>query len=220
MKSLIKLAIPIALIALLLATVNCGDDDNDPAGPNNNTSFRIVASVNGVDTTLSGSVTFTVTNNATVTGVFREIIPTAANHNLTGNFIDITNVLAASGAGYNFSGIMNDTTGQFQGVVTGAVNCLVIGARDEDNSSVAYCGTYSGDDSGTWNFVIEGNALYGSHTSPDGDGEILTGTITGNVITLFQDGDQVGTGIRDGDNVSGTWNDGQNSGTWTGSRCN
>ncbi len=192
--------------------------------PPSNT-FRIVTTVTGVglDSTLSGSATFTVTNNTTVAGLFRIVTPDTASHNLVGTYIDTlgVNILAASGGGYNFSGYVNDTTGQFRGVASGAANALVIGARDDDNTSIAYCGTFTGTDHGTWNFTVEGNSVWGSYSPVGGDGGILEGTITGNVITLNEDGVQVATGTKSGDNVTGTWNNGNGgSGAWTGSRCN
>ena len=222
MKRLSKLIVPIALLMLLLS---CGKDDNtNPTLPTN--TFRVVATVNAIDSTqtpVSGSVTFTVTNRATVAGVFHIVEPAEANHNLVGTFEDTVNVLMASGSGYNFSGILDDTTGVLEGVITGGATGLVVGALDEgnDNSSVAYCGTFSGSDSGTWNFMIEGNSLYGSHTGSSGGG-VLTGIVSGNIITLYEDGAQVGAGTRSGDNVSGTWHSasGPDAGTWTGSRCN
>ena len=224
MKSLIKFAIP---IALLIALYGCSKDDNsNPAQPNNN-SFRIVATVNAFDSTqaaVSGSVTFTVTNNSTVTGVFHIVEPIDVTHNLTGIYVDTVNVLTASGSGYYFSGLLNDTTGFLQGTITGGATGLVVGSLDEgnDNSSVAYCGSYLGSDSGNWNFTIEGSSLYGSHWNGSGGGGILTGTLSGNVITLYEEGAPCGAGTRNGDNVSGTWHNPDNTetGTWGGSRCN
>jgi hypothetical protein len=216
LKNLIKFVIP---FVLLVTYFGCSKDKtNNPVVPNN--SFRIVCTVNGLESTLSGSVTFTVTNDSAVVGVFRIVEPAAATHNLTGFYIDTTNVLLAAGDGYNFSGHLADSSGLFLGSVTGAANGLVIGARDNNNSSVAFCGAYTGDDQGTWNFTIQNTSFWGSYTSIGNVNGVLMGTISGDTITLYEDSDQVATGIRNGNNVSGTWQNGGGGGAWTGSRCN
>lgn len=209
----------VIFLGLLVTLFGCSKDDDNPTGPGVN-SFRIVGTVNGVGNPMSGSVTFTVTNDSTVAGLFRIVEPDTSTHNLIGLYIDTVNVLSASGDGYLFSGYLNDTTGIFRGSVTGTANGLVLGARDDNNSSVAYCGSFTGDNTGNWNFTIEGTTVTGSYMPVDGDGGELVGTINGNTITLFEDGDQVATGTRNGDNVTGTWNSGGGTGTWTGSRCN
>lgn len=219
MKYRFNFLIPIVLIAALFSCSK--DKSNNPSGPSSN-SFLIVGTVNGVGNPMSGSVIFTVTNDSLVTGVFRIITPAASSHNLTGMYVDTVNVLAASGDNYNFTGYLNDTTGVFRGNMTGAANGLVLGARDNNNSSVAYCGSFTGSDSGNWDFTIQGTTVTGSYMPADGGGGELEGTISGNTLTLYEDGVQIATGTRNGNSVSGNWEsaDHSGSGTWTGSRCN
>jgi hypothetical protein len=210
-----------AALALLLALSGCSNDDNNSTNPPGTTTIRFVGTVNGLDGVLSGSITFTVTNNTAVTGTFRITSPAASSHNLAGTYDDSSKALAATGDGYNFGGVYDEGSGHLDGAMTGNATGLFAAIRDDDNTSVAYCGTFAGADDGTWNFTIEGNTLYGSYMTSSSDTGVLEGTISGNAIVITEGGLQVATGTRNGDNVSGTWDAGQgNSGTWTGSRCN
>jgi hypothetical protein len=82
----------------------------------------------------------------------------------------------------------------------------------------AYEGTYSGTESGTWNFVLQGPVLIGVSRTTDGSGStLLYGFVNENSITLQPP--VTGSGTISIDNVSGTWeSDTPASGTWTGKR--
>jgi len=90
----------------------------------------------------------------------------------------------------------------------------------ELSSAVArlYEGTYSGTNTGSWNFIIQGPVLSGVSRTADGSGSMeFSGIINGSTITLST---IAGSGTITVDNVNGTWQDttGGGSGTWTGKR--
>ncbi len=84
----------------------------------------------------------------------------------------------------------------------------------------AFEGTYAGSESGTWNFVIQGQSVYGISTGATGTTE-LYGSIAENVIT-FSSVSAAGT-LTPGnpDTVAGEWQGStpNSTGTWTGKRC-
>lgn len=209
-------------MALLLALAGCSKDDN-PSSPNNpNPNATIfVGTVNGNNGSLSGSISFAV-NDTAVTGTFKVITPSAATHTLIGFYDTEANVLGASGGGYAFAGVY-DGVSRLEGGMSGNAIGMFLAIKDDNNSAMAFCGTFTGDDDGIWNFTIAGTTIAGSYTTTSGDVGALDGTISGNSITIVNPGGgpALASGTRNGDNASGTWNDGNgNSGTWTGSRSN
>lgn len=214
----------VVAMALLLAISGCSNDDDNNATnppPANGNDMTFVGTVNGDDGILSGSVTFVV-DDSMVTGTFRITSPSAATHSLLGAFDSTSNALGATGGGYNFAGVY-DGASRLEGMMTGNASGMFVTIRDDDNTSVAFCGTFSGSDSGIWNFTIEGNVLAGSYTTDTGDSGSLDGTVSGNTVTIDHPlgGAPLASGTRNGNNVTGTWdNRAGDSGTWTGSRCN
>jgi hypothetical protein len=81
----------------------------------------------------------------------------------------------------------------------------------------AYEGTYSGTETGNFNFVIRGTELVGISRSTDGKTvNVFYGTVDGNNISLTN---IQASGTINGDAVSGTWLGQTGSGgTWTGKR--
>lgn len=79
-------------------------------------------------------------------------------------------------------------------------------------------GAYTGTESGTWNFVVQGTELGGVSRSSDGLNTLLFfGLVNGNAIAL----DTIkGSGTISGDQVSGTWEvpGSASKGAWTGKR--
>lgn len=75
-------------------------------------------------------------------------------------------------------------------------------------------GTFSGDDSGTFNMILAGN----SFTVLLGGGASFSSTLVDGKIQYVEDGVEVSGSIT-GDNMQGTWkNDDGEQGTWTGKR--
>lgn len=82
----------------------------------------------------------------------------------------------------------------------------------------AYEGTYSGSESGTWNFVLQGPVLSGVSRTTSGSGSsTFDGLVYGNALVL--NAPITGSGTISGDSVNGTWQtDMSTSGTWSGKR--
>jgi hypothetical protein len=82
----------------------------------------------------------------------------------------------------------------------------------------AFEGTYSGAATGTWNFVVRGNAVRGIRKwSQDNVKVPISGTLNGTTLN-----GQGYTGTINGNSASGTWTEDtpqfKGSGTWTGKR--
>jgi len=207
------------LVALLLLS-SCSND-NKPTGPGNVVTLYFVGTVNGDNGSLSGSISFTV-NGTTVTGILKVVTPAVDTQALTGTYNTGTKALNASGGGYTFSGVF-DGTNRLEGSMSGTASGTFVTTKDDNNSNVAFCGTFTGSDDGVWNFTIDGTSIVGSYTTSSGSVGALDGTISSNSITINNPGGgaPLATGTRSGDNASGTWDNGAgSSGTWTGSRCN
>ena len=213
----------LAVLAIMLVTfAGCSKSDKatQPSG-NNGTTLRFVGTVNGDNGYLSGTIVFSV-NDSVVTGTFRIVTPDTSTHALTGIYNDSTKALAATDGSHTFGGLY-DGANRLEGLMTGSVSGTFVTVKDDDNSAVAFCGTFSGDDSGVWNFTIDGTIIAGSFTTVGGIMGLLDGTISGNAISIVNPagGAPLATGTRSGDDASGTWNDGQSSsGVWTGHRSN
>lgn len=208
------------LLAMLLLLGSCSDEDN-PQNPGGPVPLYFAGTVNGINGSLSGSIELTI-NGTAVTGSFVVVAPAAATHALTGTYNTTTRDISVTGGGYTFAGNFdgaNTLDGTMSGTVTGTFNAV----KDDSQTAIAFCGTFTGTDDGVWNFTLDGNTLSGSYTTTSGDSGLLEGTISGNNITINHPlgGAPLATGTRSGDNASGTWdNQAGDSGTWTGSRCN
>jgi hypothetical protein len=141
---------------------------------------------------------------------------------LSGSYDDATDILALTGGGYTFGGSF-DGVDRIEGIMSGTASGSFVATKAA--SAKAYCGTYDGDDQGTFSFVIAGSVVRGSAVSSVNGPNApiaLDGTISGSTISIHAPGSSAGfaTGTLSGTNVSGTWDDGQGStGTWSGSVC-
>lgn len=203
------LALGLAGAALLSACSK--DNGTNPT----NTTLVFVGTVNGDNGGLSGSVNFSITGT-TVTGTFKIIAPSASTHSLTGTYNTGSKAMAATGDGYNFAGVY-DGSSAMEGVMTGTASGTFVTVKDNGSTAVAYCGSFTGDDNGVFNFTVISGALHGTATTTTGTVIALDGTVTGGTVTI----PGLATGTVSGTNVSGTWDNGAGStGTWTGAKCN
>ncbi|HKS06093.1 MAG TPA: hypothetical protein VJR92_07240 [Gemmatimonadaceae bacterium] len=192
----------------------CSDDDSN--GPST-TVMLFVGTVNGANASLSGAITLSI-NGTVVTGTFDITTPSVASHALTGTYNTGTKGVTASGGGYTFTGVYNGST-RIEGDMSGSATGIFVAPKG--NSNLAYCGEFSGDSEGVWNFTIAGSTLFGTATTVDDDVIPLGGNISGNTITVTASGaGTIATGTRSGDDVDGFWDTGVESGTWFGSKCN
>ena len=88
-----------------------------------------------------------------------------------------------------------------------------------DDLVKCYVGGFGGDDSGTFNLIIQGNAIYGLAKSNGDDSSFsLGGVKSGASISGSFEGGGF-SGSENGNNISGTWeNSLLESGTWSGTR--
>jgi len=214
----------------------CSSDDNNGGGGSGTTSF-VGTVVGGANNDESGSLTFdiagtalappasitTMSTSLTVTGTLTLVSPAAGTQALTGTYDDATNQLDLSGGGYTFTGVF-DGTSRLEGTYNGANGAgLFVTALDLGNA-VAFCGSFAGDDDGTWNFVVNGTTLSGSALTSSGNAAPLDGTVTAGAVSIVNpldtQGPPLATGTITGTTATGIWDDGQgSSGTWTGNGC-
>lgn len=104
--------------------------------------------------------------------------------------------------------------------INGHPNANIAVVKEFSNSLVkCYVGSFSGDDSGTFNLIIEGNNINGLAKSSGDDSSFnLGGTLTENSLTGFFEGGTF-SGTKNNNSISGTWqNSFSESGNWSGSR--
>jgi hypothetical protein len=127
-------------------------------------------------------------------------------------------------AGYNFETIIASDgrvlSSKFS--APGGKTAKVTIVKEKSNEQVlCFEGTYSGDSTGTWNMVIRGTSITGSsHDTASNSTRTFAGKLKGNSISLKghrKDSGQA-NGTRQGDNVSGSWTGGGQSGPWSGKR--
>jgi hypothetical protein len=140
---------------------------------------------------------------------------------LDGVYNPNTNQIDVSGSGYEFAGVF-DGDSRLSGSFTGPGGVVGAFLTEETGATVrVFCGTFTGDDFGTWNFVVTNLEAHGFAQSatagppptaldgtvdvtghvifylPGGVIPFAAGDITGNVVT----GDWAIPGTGD----SGTW---------------
>ncbi len=132
---------------------------------------------------------------------------------VTGTFDDVTKQLTITGGGYSFTGTA--TTAGVTGTYTGpkgAGNFTVLAGA----SATPYCGSFSGDATGVWNFVVNDANLSGSAVDSEGNGDTLTGTVTSGAVSITTKNGTTATGTISGNAATGTYVNGTTKGSWTG----
>jgi hypothetical protein len=134
-----------------------------------------------------------------------------------------------AGGGYTFTGFVGEgnITGSFMG--PGGSGIFVAEATTT-GSVLLYCGTFQDDppntDSGTFNVVIKGTeVIVIIYPQSRQGGDVLAGTLVGTTITIYNPASPttpIATGTLNsaGDMVSGTYDVGVATGSWSGSLCN
>jgi hypothetical protein len=144
--------------------------------------------------------------------------------NMTGTYDDQTKGLTLTGGGYTVAGFF-DGVDRLTGGFSGPGNSGIFVTTEKGNATVAYCGTFTGGDDGTFSFVVNNqNKVVGTAYTTSGSAPIpLDGTKSGSSITIYAPGSTtvvLASGTISGNSASGTWDDHQgNTGTWTGSVC-
>ena len=202
-----------ALLAGVVALPACKSDKATSPG---NTVIVLLGSVNGNNGAFSGSISLHI-DGTVVSGSFHIVSPADATYALTGTYNTGNKAVAVTGGGYNFAGVY-DGANQVQGTVSGTGAGTFVAAKD---ASLTFCGSFTGGDNGVWNFSIDGGNIVGTATTTSGTVIALNGTISGNAISVARPGGgTLASGTRNGDNASGTWDNGVGStGTWTGAKC-
>ncbi len=223
----------LALTSLLAIAAACGGDGDGGGGPNNNqTTFAgIISSDDGQS---SGSVEFVVETGAPAPPAGAAGLRSPVNltgtvtfggtSSLTGSYDPATGDLAATGGGFTFGGTY-DGNGGLSGAWTGPGGAQGTFVTTSGNAPAVFCGTYDEDDdgsiNGTFSFFISGGSITGEAYPQDGSGVIpLAGSANGNGnLTITTQGQTIATGTRNGNDVSGSYDTGSSSGTWSGSAC-
>ena len=129
-----------------------------------------------------------------------------------------------TGGGYTVAGFF-DGVDRLEGGFSGPGNSGIFVTTKKGSATVAYCGTFTGDDDGTFSFVVNNqNKVLGTAYTTSGGAPIpLDGVKSGSTITIYAPGTTnivLASGTVSGSTASGTWDDHQGStGTWTGSVC-
>ncbi len=227
----------LALVALVAAGACTGDSSGGGSGGTTTTWVGLVQGSDGIE---SGSLSITVQTASPrivgpgtgialaaptiveASGTYKRTAPTAATVDLTGGTYNTeTKALSVGGGGYLFTGVY-DGQSRLEGTFTGGAGGNFVTEKNTANAQV-FCGTFSGDDDGTWSIVVQSGQVHGQAQSSSGGAPIaLDGVVSGNTITIYAPGSttiELATGTISGNTASGTWTDPetQATGTWTGS---
>lgn len=230
--SLIVLAVCLPLFACSSTSTPANEDSGvTTTTPGTGTAFR--GTLTGK--TESGIIDVTMPAGAKTSSVHILADPIPANAvtgtinlgngklvSLAGTYDAATGTVTLEGGGYTLTGKL--TGGTLSGTYTGPNGGGAFALQSTVSGAVAvFCGTYTGDSSGTWNLVQGGdNTLAGSFTdTAKGQSGILSGKLTGSDILLNPQGStDTAIGKLAGDSVSGTYGPpgGAPKGTWSGTK--
>ena len=218
------------LVILGSSLLSCSKDSTEPASTLSN-SPEAVASENtksggvykGVLVGSSGYFTIVLQGGqkqirVTMDGETRTLTTTALESWSSGDLIKNA-LFVADDWQATFSVGIAGSSPSANFTIPGHPNLQAVVLKELSNAQVrAYEGQYSGSSSGTWNFIVQGQAMTGVSRSADGGtAKTFYGLVDGNSIVL----DVInGSGTISGDNVSGSWSDPGTggTGTWTGKR--
>jgi hypothetical protein len=225
----------LALVTLVVAAA-CTGDSTSGGGATSTTWVGLVVGSDGIE---SGSLTVTAQTmspavgrpdggialaegDVSTAGIYKRVTPNAATVNLSGTYNPRTDQLSVSGSGYTFTGAF-DGQSRLEGTFTGPTTDGSFITEVSTGTAQTFCGSYSGDDQGTWSFVVTGGEVHGlAQSSISGSAPIpLNGVVDSQGhITIYLPGTQTvfAEGTITGTSASGTWTDPESgdSGTWGG----
>ncbi len=220
------------ILALAAAgTGACSDGGGGSGSGGNTTSFLGIISTD--DGQKSGELSITIQSGSLLveapTAASLSTFTATGSHKLagtavalSGNYDDQTGDLTLTGGGYTLAGSF-DGVDRLEGAFSGpGLSGTFVTAKRQSGTAV-YCGTFTGDDTGSFSFTVSGTKVLGTAVPTSGGAPIpLDGVRTGTGITIYLPGTSLvlASGTISGSSVSGTWDDQQGStGTWSGSAC-
>lgn len=197
----------------VLTALGCGSDSTSPGSAGDDGDYRGIFSATDGITAVGGALVITI-QSATASGTLTPV--GLAGVPLTGTYSSSTKAVNLSGGGHTLVGTVN-SSGELKGAHHGTGGDGTFATQRGTSSEVAqFCGTFAGDDTGTWNLSKRANSLVGAFASDGGDSGSLTGTLSGSSISItFSGGTAAGT-LTSATAMNGTWTAGVASGTWTG----
>jgi hypothetical protein len=238
-----KTALP-ALALVALAAAGACTSDTTGGGNSGGTTTTWVGLVSGSDGLESGSLTVTAQTaspamgrpgggislaegDVTATGTYSRFDPNPGTVDLSGTYNPGSDQLNLSGSGYDFTGGF-DGQSRLEGNFTGPNGDGNFVMEKDDGSGQVFCGTFSGDDSGTWTFVVINGEIHGqAQSSSEGSTAIpLDGVVNAQgEITIYVPGSTtavLATGTINGTEAHGDWGpvgDPPTEGTWATDGC-
>jgi len=200
-------------LAALAAAAACSKDSTGlgAGGGTDGSYYGVFGATTG--SASSGGTLVIVINGAVATGTITPV--GGAGVALTGTYASGSGAVGLTGGGHTLGGTLDN--GHIGGTYTGPGGTGSFGTTQGDTPSDVqqFCGTYTGASDGVWNLAKSANSLTGAYADDGGGSAVLTGTLSGNSISItFSGGTAAGT--LSGSNMTGTWTAGANSGTWTG----
>jgi hypothetical protein len=238
-----KTALPaLALVALVAAGACTGDSNGGGGGGATTTSW--VGLVQGSDGVESGSLSVTAqtaspamgrpgggislaAGDVTATGIYSRFDPNPGTVDLSGTYNPDSDDLSLAGSGYTFTGTF-DGQSRLEGNFTGPSGDGNFVTEKDDGSGQVFCGDFTGDDSGTWTFVVINGQVHGQAQSstPDSPAIPLDGVVNAQgQVTIYVPGSTtqvLATGTIHGTTASGDWGpvgDPPTQGTWQTDGC-
>jgi len=203
-----------AALAVLCVALACSSKDStSPGGAGDDGDYRGIFSATDGITAFGGALVITI-QSTTASGT---LTPSGQSGvSLSGTFNTSTKAVNLSGGGHTLGGTTN-SSGELKGTYHGPGGDGTFATQKGTSSEVqGFCGTFDGDDTGTWNLSKRANSLVGAYASDGGDSGTLTGTLSGSSVSItFTGGTATGT-LTSATAMNGTWTAAPSSGTWTG----
>ncbi len=230
-------SLTVLLAAIAFAMVGCGEDE--PTGPDGETTFHAVAAGPGEACLLDVTVHTAMALNIAARGWSGALVGAADLHDADGTLTDIESgdvinmdgkyltegsetvggELTLAGGAYDLTGTI-EASGQMSGTYIGPRGDGVFAGFAGAEFTV-YCGHFTSDaeerEDGRWMLVEHANGFVGAFSLVAGSARptILVGTLVGsNVELTFPGGSAIGTFLSDSWEGTWTYDDHSDSGHW------